>query len=71
MEDSEVLRHHSYQTGRKADFGNSSFQGILPVMGISIYFICCFSRVFFFPFLLRGTVEKMLLTLTKILSKKM
>lgn len=69
VEDSEVLRHHSYQTGREADFDNSSFWGILPVMGISIYFICCFSRVFF-PFLLRGSVEKMLLTLTKILSKQ-
>lgn len=28
MQDSEVHRDHSYQTGRKADFGNSSFQGI-------------------------------------------
>lgn len=60
MEDSEVHRDHSYQTGRKADFGNSSFHGItLTVTGIYIYFICCFcSFIFSFPFLLRGSIEK-------------
>lgn len=43
-------------------------EAVLPVMGISIYFICCFSSFFFFfpfPFLFRGAIEKMLITLTK------
>lgn len=37
MEDSEVLRDHSCQTGRKVDLQFEVFmEALLPVMGISI-----------------------------------
>lgn len=59
---------HVKLVGKQALLIPVFMEALLPVMGISVYFTCCFSSFFFFflfPFLLRGTIEKMLITLTK------
>lgn len=46
----EVLRDHSYQTGRKADFGNSSFYGsTFTCHGHLHFFLVLLPSFFSFP----------------------